>query len=147
MASQETSKELKAKKPSLPSRKEVDDKFRLRGVSPVMIRDATGVEKMDVTDLRALLLIFEEAHERGWDVANAPWAHAVEFYQKSLSMTLPEVEPGPRESLIKDFLKRCWEIFMRSRKRTGWTRVGHRCADHGGCSSNNRGCDIEPRIP
>ena len=46
-----------------------------------MIREATGVEKMEVTEMRSLLAIFEEAHERQWDVANGPWAHAVEFYK------------------------------------------------------------------
>ena len=107
MAGQEAIKEVKAKKSSLISKKDVEEKFRLRGVSIGMIRDATGGEKMDVAELRALLAIFEEAHERNWDVANAPWAHAVEFYKVFFQATLPELEIGPRESLIKDFLKRC----------------------------------------
>ena len=61
MAGQEAIKEVKAKKSSLISKKNVEEKFRLRGVSIGMIRDATGGEKMDVAELRALLAIFEEA--------------------------------------------------------------------------------------
>ena len=64
------------KKLPLLSRTEVDAKFKSRGVSPKMIREATALEKLDVTKIRALLAIFEEAHERGWDVAKGPWARA-----------------------------------------------------------------------
>ena len=104
------SEEVKVKKASLPSRKDVDAKFLSRGVFPHMIRDATGVEKMEVAKLRSLLAIFEEAHDRNWNVANGPWAHAVEFYQVFFQVTLPGVEIGPRDFLINDFLKRCWSI-------------------------------------
>ena len=110
-----TSKEVKVKKPSLPSRNDVDAKFISRGVHPYMIREATGVKKMNVAEMRSLLAIFEEAHERQWDVAKGPWAHAVEFYKVFFQATLPELEIGPRESLIKDFLKRCW-VFLRERE-------------------------------
>ena len=80
-----------------------------------MIREATGVEKMNVVEMRSLLAIFEEAHERQFDVAKGPWAHAVEFYKVFFQATLPELEIGPRESLIKDFLKRCW-VVLRERE-------------------------------
>ena len=40
----------------------------------------------------------------------APWAHAVEFYLVFFKATLPVIEVGAREVLIKDFLKRCWSI-------------------------------------
>ena len=71
-------KEVKVKKAL--SRTNVDVKFASRGALPFMIREATGVEKMEVTEMRSLLAIFEEAHERQWDVAYGPWAHAVDFY-------------------------------------------------------------------
>ena len=63
--------------PSL-SRAEVDAKFKSRGVSTKMVRDATGVEKLELTKIRSLLTVFEEAHERGWDVAKGPWARPPE---------------------------------------------------------------------
>ena len=100
------------KKPAALSRSAIDTKFTARGVSPRMIREATGVEKFELTQIRSLLAIFEEAHERNWDVAKGPWAHAVEFYQFAFQETLPEVEPGPRDSLIMDFVKRCWGIVL-----------------------------------
>ena len=92
------------------SRSEVDAKFKSRGVLPIMIREATGVDKLEVSKLRALLAFFEEAHDRNWDVANGPWAHAVEIYLVFFKATLPAIEVGAREVLIKDFLKRCWSI-------------------------------------
>ena len=57
----------KAKKPAPKklSRAEVDAKFLSRGVPPAWIREATGVDKMEVGELRALPTNFEEAHERG----------------------------------------------------------------------------------
>ena len=61
------------------SRSAIDAKFTSRGVSPRMIREATGVEKFDLTQIRSLLAIFEGAQERDWDVAKGPWAHAVQF--------------------------------------------------------------------
>ena len=57
-----------AKKP-LPSKKEVEAKFLLRGVTLSMIREAMGTSKCEVSTLRLLFNVFEEAHERGWDVA------------------------------------------------------------------------------
>jgi hypothetical protein len=115
-------KEAKVKKPSLLSRSDVDAKFLSRGVLPYMIREATGVEKMNVVEMRALLAIFEEAHERQWDVAKGPWAHAVEFYKVFFQVTLPEPEMGPREALIKDFLKRCWSA-LRDREAEQVTAI------------------------
>ena len=100
------------KKPAALSRSAIDTKFTARGVSPRMIREATGVEKLELTQIRSLLAIFEEAHERNWDVAKGPWAHAVEFYQFAFQETLPEVEPGLRDSLIMDFVKRCCGIVL-----------------------------------
>jgi hypothetical protein len=116
-------KEVKAKKPPLPSRNDVDAKFMLRGVQPYMIREATGVEKMNVAEMRSLLAIFEEAHDRQWDVAKGPWAHAVQFYKVFFQATLPELESGPRESLIKDFLKRCWAILREREAEQGTSTI------------------------
>ena len=98
-----------AKKSAL-SRTAVDAKFTSRGVSPSMIREATGVQKLDVSKMRVLLEIFEVAHEKNWDVAKGPWAHAVQFYKTFFNETLPESEPAAREWLIKDFVKKCWVI-------------------------------------
>ena len=103
MASVELSKSKKPSSKEL-SRAEVDAKFLSRGVPPALILEATGLDKMEVTELRALLSVFEEAHEKSWDVAMGPWSHAVQFYQQYFQVTLSAGEAGPREVLIKDLL-------------------------------------------
>ena len=116
--------EAKNAKKLLPSsRKEVDAKFLSRGVTPSMIREATAVDKCEVAKLRHLLNVFEEAHERGWEVAKGPWSDAVVFYQTFFSVKLPDVELESRELLIVDFLKRCWSVVQRPEAEGGPTVV------------------------
>ena len=92
------------------SKTEVDAKFKSRGVLPITIREAIGIEKLDVDKMRALLTVFEEAQDNNIDVANCSWAEAIDFYQGVLKVTLPATEVGPRILLVKDFLKRCWGV-------------------------------------
>ena len=74
--------EAKNAKKLLPLRKEVDAKFLSRGVTPSMVREATAVDKCEVAKLRLLLNVFEEAHERGWDVAKGSWSDAAGVFTK-----------------------------------------------------------------
>ena len=52
--------EAKNAKKLLPSKKEVEAKFLLRGVTSSMIREATMVDKCEVSKLRHLFNVFEE---------------------------------------------------------------------------------------
>ncbi len=107
----ELQEELKSgKKAPLLTKKDVEAKFASKGVTPFMIREATGPEKIDVVKLRSLLVLFEEAHDRNFDVAKGPWALAVEFYKVFFFEALPEVEAQSREWLILDVLKKCWAV-------------------------------------
>ena len=111
-----------AKKPFL-TKKEVEAKFLLRGVTLSMIREAMGTSKCEVSTLRLLFNVFEEAHERGWDVAKGSWADAVAFYQACFSVKLSDDEQEPREVLTVDFLKRCWGVVLQREDESGPTAV------------------------
>ena len=102
-----------SKKGALLSKKEVEAKFVSKGVTVAMIREACGTPKYEVSSIRQLLAIFEEAYLKGWDVVNGPWATAVAFYKQFLQANLAEKEQEPRERLIVDFLKRCWDLVQR----------------------------------
>jgi len=63
--SHELQEDLKnGKKAPLLTKKEVESKFASSGVTSLMIRDATGVEKIDVVKLRSLLAIFDSGSSR-----------------------------------------------------------------------------------
>ena len=83
-----------------PSRKEVDAKFAARGVNPQMIRDGTGVDRLELAKMRALLTTFEEAHQNGCDIARGAWPDIVGFYLKHFSLELRYTRPSRSRASI-----------------------------------------------